>query len=178
MSKAWLPPKPSGNDLNIMEYLVSQKFSPKQLIRLNRCRLYLQLLSLSDMVSADGKQIISSVLEGRQLVDRRSSLEWPEQGNPSRADWTLWASAFQPLHTKFTLQRPITMFPNSQHQTWFWYMDRNNSLFHHVDGKSWEAFTLLPRRRYPSRNRVRNGKCTRTSQGLLTGNSTLSSVTI
>jgi hypothetical protein len=61
MVKTWLPPKPSGNDLNLMEYFISQRFSPKQLIRLNQCRLYLQLLSLSDMVSADGRNIISSV---------------------------------------------------------------------------------------------------------------------
>jgi hypothetical protein len=82
ISEAWLPPIPKGNNLNLMEYFVSQKFSPKQLIRLNQCRLYLQLLSLSDMVSADGRNIISSILEGNRLLDRRSTLTWPENGQP------------------------------------------------------------------------------------------------
>jgi hypothetical protein len=70
MEHAWLPPKLTGNDFNIMEYFISQKFSSQQLLRLNRCRLYLQLLSLSDMASADGKSIIRTVLEGKKLIDR------------------------------------------------------------------------------------------------------------
>jgi hypothetical protein len=72
----WFPPQPVRNDINLMEYFVTRKFSSLQLSRLNRCRLYLQLLSLSDMVSVDGRCIISSILEGQKLLDRRSNLTW------------------------------------------------------------------------------------------------------
>jgi hypothetical protein len=130
------PYKPKGNDLNIMEFFISQKIPPKQLIRLNRCRLFLQLLSLSDLLSADGKLIMSSALEGKPLIDRRSTLTWPEQGNPSRSDWKLWASALQTLHSNYVLLQPI-MHSGLQHQPWFWYLDKNKSLFHCTDHTSW-----------------------------------------
>jgi hypothetical protein len=123
MVKAWLPPKPTGNDLNIMEYFVSQRFPPQQLIRLNRCQLYLQLLSLSDMVSANGSRLIGPVLAGNKLIDRHSTLNWPEQGIPTKSDWLLWASAFQSLHSKTILLQPISMTAMTSHQTWFWYID-------------------------------------------------------
>jgi hypothetical protein len=113
----WLPPQPVGNDINLMEYFVARQFSSLELSRLNRCRLYLQLVSLSDMVSVDGRCIISSILEGQKLLDRRSNLTWPEQGNPSRSDWMLWASAFQPLHCNTVLLQPISMAASSGKQT-------------------------------------------------------------
>jgi hypothetical protein len=116
MENIWLLPKPSGNDLNLMEYFISRKFSSQQLQSLNRCCLYLQLLNLSDMVSADGRRIISSALEGQKLLDRKSSLVWPEQGNPSKSDWKLWASAFQPLHSKTILTQPISLAASCMHQ--------------------------------------------------------------
>jgi hypothetical protein len=150
MVNAWLPPKPMDNDLNIMEYFISQKFLPKQLIRLNRCRLYLQLLSLSDMVSADGRRIMGSVLAGHKLMDRRSKLTWPEQGTPTTSDWLLWASAFQPLHSKTILLQPISMAAMSSHQSWFWYIDRYQSLYQLVDN-SWVHYNPLPRQRHSPR---------------------------
>jgi hypothetical protein len=49
VAQAWLPPTPSGNDMNLMDYFTSRSFSLKQLKRLNCCRVYLQLLMLSDL---------------------------------------------------------------------------------------------------------------------------------
>jgi hypothetical protein len=134
-----------------MEYFVSQRFPPQQLIRLNRCQLYLQLLSLSDMVSANGSRLIGPVLAGNKLIDRRSTLNWPEQGIPTKSDWLLWASAFQSLHSKTILLQPISMTAMTSHQTWFWYIDRHHSLYQLVED-SWVHYNPLPRRRQSSRS--------------------------
>jgi hypothetical protein len=155
MVKAWLPPKPVGNDLNQMEYFVSQRFSSQQLIGLNRCRLYLQLLSLSDMVSSNGTCIIGSILEGGKLVDRRSNLVWPEQGTPSKSDWTLWASPLRPLHSNTILKKPVSMAASSAHQSWFWYLDKDNKRFQRTSGNSWASYNLLPRK---SRSSLSHGR--------------------
>jgi hypothetical protein len=150
MKQVWLPSKPTGHDINLMEYFISRQFSPRQLSRLNLCRLYLQVISLSDMVSADGKCIIGPVLEGKKLMDRRSNLNWPEQGCPSKSDWRLWASALQPLHSNTKLIKPINMGSRSDHQSWFWYLDTGNRLLQKIDD-SWVSFDSLPRQRRSTR---------------------------
>lgn len=104
MRDAWLPSSLEPGDVNLMEYFVSRSFFAKQLASLNRCRVYLQVLFLSDIVSADGKTIISPVLDGHKLVDRRSSLLWPSQATPPRSGWRLWAEALQPLHYRNLLK--------------------------------------------------------------------------
>jgi hypothetical protein len=98
ISRAWLPQPPKGVDLNLIDdYFISQGYSSKKLQKFNRCRVFLQLLSLSDMVSANGRHIIPSVLQGTQLANRHSTLEWPMQRRPPQSDWVLWEVAFASL---------------------------------------------------------------------------------
>jgi len=93
ITKAWLPPSPNGNDINLMDYFLSQGLSTKHFQSVNQCRIYLQVLLLSDMVSADGKVLMQPVLTGNKLIDHKSTLMWPEQGNPMAADWSVWADS-------------------------------------------------------------------------------------
>jgi len=93
ITQAWLPPCPRKGDCNLMDYFTSQGHSTKVLMRINRCRVYLRVLLLSDMVSAIGRRLIPTILTGKRLVDRRSMLQWPDQGNPSKVDWEMWATA-------------------------------------------------------------------------------------
>jgi hypothetical protein len=76
MADAWLPPPLSGNDINIMDHFTTQNY-PLQ--RINHCRVYLQVLSLSDLAPADGARLVAPALSGSCLIDRRSILEWPNQ---------------------------------------------------------------------------------------------------
>jgi len=88
------------HDLFLMDYFVEEGLSPKALGSLNRCRLYLQVITLVDITSADGTSIISDVFHGIPLQDRRSKLTWPCQQWPPHKDWELWRSALQPLQPK------------------------------------------------------------------------------
>jgi hypothetical protein len=71
ITNAWLPPAPQGQDVNLMEYFSSQNIHPSHLKSINRCRIYLQVLNLSDIVSADARTIIPQVLVGEKLINRR-----------------------------------------------------------------------------------------------------------
>lgn len=82
IKRSWTPSIQRIQDIMLMDYFVSSQYEPNELQALNRCRLYLQVLSLTDIVSADGKHIIQFPLNGTRLVDQRSELEWPVQQRP------------------------------------------------------------------------------------------------
>jgi len=101
----WLLPSPTGADINLVDYFISQGLTAKQLVSINCCRVYLQLLLLSDMVSADGRWLIPQALCSQLLVVKRSMLKWPDQQMPSKADWKsgqvpfwLWPQAINSYH--------------------------------------------------------------------------------
>ena len=55
-----------------MHYLIEAfgnfGFKPKQLVKLNRCRLYLQVISLADIVDGLGKLIYPKAYLGVKLI--------------------------------------------------------------------------------------------------------------
>jgi hypothetical protein len=50
----WLPTKPRRNNIFLMEYFLTLRLKPNELKSLNTCRLYLQVITLTDITSADG----------------------------------------------------------------------------------------------------------------------------
>ena len=73
-------------------------FSPAELARLNWCRLYLQVLSLSDIVTADGTFLITPAKECSYDPDlARSEFSWPQRPRPSGQSRALWKKAVSQL---------------------------------------------------------------------------------
>jgi hypothetical protein len=78
-SQLWLPTLTRQSDVALMDFYIERGFSTNVLGTLNRCRLYLQVLTLSNIVSADGLCIVPDVFLGIPLSDRKSTLRWPYQ---------------------------------------------------------------------------------------------------
>jgi hypothetical protein len=51
----WTPPKPRENDIYLMEAFAKQNPPVRTMAALNRCRLFLQVITISDISTADGK---------------------------------------------------------------------------------------------------------------------------
>lgn len=51
---------------------------------LNNCKLYLQALTLSDIASVGGKQILKYPLTGQKTPSHTSTLTWPKQKKPNQ----------------------------------------------------------------------------------------------
>jgi hypothetical protein len=118
----------------LMDHFIALKYSPPQLEALNRCRVYLQVLTLTGITSADGKQLIIPTLSGHTLTDRRSNLQWPVQQRPPPSEWALWSSAMRHLHIQGSLIKPLTSWLSEPHQSWFWYMDPITSALYYTPG--------------------------------------------
>jgi hypothetical protein len=144
IAQAWPPPTPQGNDINLMDYFLAKGMTSSKLQSINQFRNYLQLLNLFDMTSADGRRLIPQVLQGHRLTDRRSTLTWPIQHQPTRADWLVWSAAFQPLSSREILLKPIDMSSCQLHQEWLLYLDTNHNLFQFSGPGEWKKYPQNP----------------------------------
>jgi hypothetical protein len=104
---AWQPPLPRQGDISLTDFFLSLKLSPKEMELLNQCRLYLQVLTLSDIVAANGLFILQHAKDGVKDNTRESRLRWPNQGKPTANDWTTWRSTLSALESYGRLKSPL-----------------------------------------------------------------------
>jgi hypothetical protein len=104
---------------------------------LNQCRLYLQVITLSDIATADGKLILPEAKQGVPLSDRLSTLLWPAQGNPSKVDWVVWKYYLQHLEDQGRIIQPLGEWLSPTHQKWKYHIDVQS-------GRVYDTFSDIP----------------------------------
>ena len=85
-------PSQRENDKEIMkEILRNRNLTAYEKREFNKCRIYLKLFHLSDMVTGDGQKIRDSVWKGEQPVyNINTEVSWPKWGKPSTEQWRIW----------------------------------------------------------------------------------------
>jgi hypothetical protein len=68
------------NNSMIMDAPESRQMSRKEQILINRCRIFLQVESISDIASSDGRFIHKAWLNNNSQKPLRSTKRWPKQG--------------------------------------------------------------------------------------------------
>ena len=69
-------------------------FSADQLRRINRFHIHMQVLFLSDIMSASGKILDVKYLVRRKTYDKWSKLNFPKEQPPNK-DFNLWKAAIR-----------------------------------------------------------------------------------
>ena len=87
-----------NGDVFLIQAFLEKGYKGRRLERLNRCRIYLQVLSLADICSGSGTYIIPSIKQGHNPYPTNDHLDWPAQSSPTTAMWTEWRQA---LHNTF-----------------------------------------------------------------------------
>jgi hypothetical protein len=83
--------KYAWNSLLIMDALrLRGNCSPRQLQKLNACRMHLRVSRLSEIASADGRTLHRDSLVGNESAIHLSATKLPRQARPLPADWNLW----------------------------------------------------------------------------------------
>lgn len=59
-------------------------------ISANRYRLFLQVISVTDITTWDGDEIDANFWKGARQSWRSHNIEWPTHERPSKHDWTVW----------------------------------------------------------------------------------------
>jgi hypothetical protein len=90
-----------------MEVFAQQRPSVSVMPTLNRCRLYLQVFTVSDIATADGIRITKEAKQGIRSKIRPSRLMWPAQGRPSNQEWAIWTRHLAHLEDRHKLRQPL-----------------------------------------------------------------------
>ena len=131
IKNAWdLTPQRQGDQCLMNIFQIPQfNIHPKEMKRLNACRLYLQVVTVADITDGSGRFVISQYMKGHKCADRTSTWEWPSQLRPSSVAWNLWRKSItRCLCTSLrSLRLHNTLGPwydnACRHQTWKFQMD-------------------------------------------------------
>ena len=77
-------------DKFLMHEIQKHVSSKKQLADFNACRLFLQVLRLSDICNATGTEILEPAWNGIADLHSFSTWVWPRQDNPPGHCWSTW----------------------------------------------------------------------------------------
>jgi hypothetical protein len=107
-----------------MEELTGSAFVNKRdLPDINRCRIYLQVFFLSDIVNIQGDTIKEWSITGERSNARHSTWHWPVQQKPPRTMWNKWKAALIAVfNNKTTLIAPMgdwLQMQNHQESEWW-----------------------------------------------------------
>ena len=88
-------------DKCIMDELTRESLSSQQLIRINACRLYLNIIHHSNMIYPDEVNMNYNYLIGMKLEYPKTNLKRPSQHYPSIQVWNLWKKKQSPIYLKY-----------------------------------------------------------------------------
>jgi hypothetical protein len=143
---AWCPKLPHQHDIAIMELAVLHNFSPQQLREINSCRLYLQAITVSDIVNAQGTCLLQSAIQGEREPSRVSSLHWPKWQRPS--SWNSWRRLLHHISTRGRLVQELGDWVSSTHQEWQWYYEASqDAVYHQRTSGQWVKYTRVQQSR-------------------------------
>ena len=79
----------------LMQHFVMMGTQGAKLDKVNRCHLYLQVTSLADITSGNGRLILEDVWKGVLVMFWPAYYKWPCQGMLLATDWVAWCHALQ-----------------------------------------------------------------------------------
>ena len=94
----------------------SGKFQPAAIVQVNRCRLFLQALTLADIVNIRGDRLDPNQREGQIPTDRALRHIPVHQESPNPAAWSQWRKLMDIVSGGGVLRRPLGrwLLPPSQ----------------------------------------------------------------
>ncbi len=136
------PPVPRHNDTYLMDHLNSPNYTKSKLQHINACRLYLQVITLSDICNGAGTHILPEVMKGRPIPTSSTTWAWPRQHCPPATSWIHWRSA---LREHFTQKTHLALKPQRCLGEWNLTHTAHHRQWHHFSnprtGTTWHAHT-------------------------------------
>lgn len=136
------------HDEYIMTAIISSdRFNPSEITQLNYCRQFLQLLTISDLTTADGIHIDQDMLAGKMgKWSNTTKLHHFNQGRPNKKVWNLWLKANLLWSDGVRLHQPLGPWlvdSSAQRQQACAYFDSNDdSLYLQVPNGGFRRYSL------------------------------------
>lgn len=147
----WTPSLKRVNDVMIMDRVQTMNLPNIDVRRINYCRLYLRVTSLSEICSSDGKTIMRKYKTCNQTTSttmrRQSNLEWPHQNNPNEQSWKLWRMAIRKIVPTYgdRLNTPLGNWITNEDFDKLY--DSNNKCALIYDNLQWKKYEVITKGR-------------------------------
>ena len=120
-------PSQRENYSYLMDEINKNISSTSDLERINACKLYLQVMFLSDITNNQGNRLINGILSSDKKYLKNSNLQWPNQPSPNKKSWRLWSSTISKIYCKNYKSATLRHKENLKHWTVIHF---NHSQFH------------------------------------------------
>jgi hypothetical protein len=140
----WLPTLQGSGDIAIMEDV--QRFYDKESCRkINRCRLYFQVITLYDLITYDGSQVHPEYTSGVHPTSRTSTVHWVTFHKPSRKHMTLWNEYINIyVRPRITVSNTSWNTRTKPHYNTTYYLcSRNGKLYEKVTNNEYKMYEAL-----------------------------------
>ncbi len=129
-----------GNQF-IMQVLARKGYNLDALLWLNRVRISLQLLFMSDILTASGNTINTEILLCCLPMVSNSDMRWP-QGQPTNSDMQLWKNAILSICPSRCTTHSMGRFISNTHRLWHWSWCKEDSMLRRLntDGETEDVF--------------------------------------
>ncbi len=128
---------PHRHDRMLVEMFLDAGYKGLQLQGLNRCRLVLRLLFLSDITTACDRFLdVTFLTEPHCSQNHRSTFTFPNE-KPSRSKWKTWLEFWTAVaRSGGSLNQPLGKWVGLTHCKWIWfYRPHKDILYHKKDDR-------------------------------------------
>jgi ribonuclease HI len=109
-----------------MAFLMDCDLPPDSILRMNRCRNFLNALHLSDIATADGNYIDQRFLLTTTPRPLDSTLSFPRE-HPTKADWLMWRTTWKSLTSPaYRLRANLGPWIHQSTVQWRWFHDASS----------------------------------------------------
>ena len=133
-------------DAFLMEAFIEAGYQGEELAQLNRCRMFLQVVTVADISSGDGTKLLRSTKHKRTDSPSARRYQWPGQGPPSQQAWTTWETAISKCllqqNSKRTCLRQSLGRWLVDDDDWPWLLEEQERRLYQKrkDGDGWNVF--------------------------------------
>jgi hypothetical protein len=134
---------PRKGDQFIMQVLIKAGYADNMLIQLNWVQIPLQLLFMSNILTASGNKVSTEILFRCPQGEARSNINWPNE-HPTDLDFQVWKNAMLSICPSWSNTSKVGKFIHKTHRIWQWSQCKIDSTLHrlHKDGKTEDVFVL------------------------------------
>ena len=136
------PLSPTTNtDRFLMDLFLRHSFRRRELIQLNKCRKYLRVTTVGDILIGDGTQVSKSIKQGQRSNFVIPNTHWPNQEDPGPLAWATWRRAIKQtieLNNSVLPHLQPTCWISSKHRSYSWYYHRGlDRLMQRTNNEKW-----------------------------------------
>ena len=140
------------NDHLITRVLLDKGLQGDNLKWVNKCRLWLQVVSILDLTQGHHAQVAESTLAGSQRCPWNPHIDWPYQQKPPKHAWDLWRKTLTESLQLRDKHLPLRLRLGSWTEVptnWQWHFDPVTNRLYKKEDDHWFSYACLPGR--PSR---------------------------